>query len=171
MGDQQPLVLVVGATGTTGRSVADAILATGVFVCTIIQINMDVYLLTTPCIQRIAALVRPSSLSKPAVSELQACGVEIRSGDLKDSVESLKKSLEGVEILIITVVHTAIGDQAAIIHAAKEVGVKRVVPSDFGMPGRMGVRTLHDMVCAIFLIAVYTCGHLINVCRNWASAS
>ena len=38
MGDQQPLVLVVGTTGTTGGSVTDAILATGVFVCTIIHI-------------------------------------------------------------------------------------------------------------------------------------
>ncbi|KAM5545173.1 hypothetical protein V8D89_001284 [Ganoderma adspersum] len=124
MASQKPLVAVLGATGNTGKSITTALLASGDF--------------------RVAAIVRPSSLSKPAVADLRARGVEIRTGDLNDSVESLKKSLTGADILVCTVVVWALGAQRDIIRAAKEVGVQRVVPCDFGAIGARGVRALYD---------------------------
>ncbi|TBU26592.1 NAD(P)-binding protein [Dichomitus squalens] len=124
MTGQQPLVLIIGSTGNTGNGITKALVASGNF--------------------RVAALIRPSSLDKPAVSELRAQGIEIRAGDIKDDSESLKKVLEGVDILISTVVRSAIQDQRDIFRAAKEVGVQRVIPCDFGSPGARGVRYLHD---------------------------
>ena len=90
--------------------------------------------------------MRPSSLSKPAVADLRARGVEIRTGDLNDGVESLKQTLAGADILVSAVVPSAIREQRDIIRAAKEVRVQRVVPCDFGTPGAKGVRALHDEV-------------------------
>lgn len=90
--------------------------------------------------------MRPSSLSKPAVADLRAHGVEIRTGDLNDSVESLKKTLERADILVCVVVAWQLGAQRDIIRAAKEVGVHRVVPCDFGTIGARGVRALYDVV-------------------------
>ena len=97
-------------------------------------------------IQRVAAIVRPASLSKPAVSDFRARGVEIRTGDLNDGVESLKQTLNGADILVCVVVAWEVGSQRDIIRAAKEVGVQRVVPCDFGTPGAKGVRALFDEV-------------------------
>ncbi|PIL32960.1 hypothetical protein GSI_05078 [Ganoderma sinense ZZ0214-1] len=125
MASQKPLVAVLGATGNTGKNITDALLASGDF--------------------RVAAIVRPSSLSKPAVADLRARGVEIRTGDLSDGVESLTKTLAGTDILVCTVATWALGAQRDIIRAAKEVGVQRVVPCDFGTIGARGVRELYDV--------------------------
>ena len=92
-------------------------------------------------------LVRPTSVSKPAIVELKASGVEIRVGQLTDDYEKLKEHLQGVDILISAVDARVVRDQREIFRAAKEVGVKRVIPSDFGTPGAKGVRVAHDMVC------------------------
>ncbi|CCM04178.1 uncharacterized protein FIBRA_06340 [Fibroporia radiculosa] len=120
-----PLVIILGATGRTGQSIADALLDSGKF--------------------RVGAITRPGSISKPEVEALRAKGVEIRATDpSSDSLEKLKEALSGAEVLISAVSATAIDGQKTIIAAAKEVGVKRVVPCDFGTPGRRGVRALHD---------------------------
>ena len=86
-------------------------------------------------------------MSKPAVAEFRAAGAEIRTGDVLDGVESLKKTLEGVNILVSAVVAWSIDDQRDLIRAAKAVGVQRVVPCDFVTPGAKGVRVLLDKVC------------------------
>ncbi|KAI0692307.1 NAD-P-binding protein [Cerioporus squamosus] len=127
--NNKPLVLLVGATGLTGKSIVKGILESGNF--------------------RLAALVRPSSSSKPDINALRAAGVEIRLGDIHDGVERLKTALSGVDILISAVSGWLIPDQKDIIRAAKEVGVKRVVPCDFSTPGAKGVRALHDAKHAI----------------------
>ncbi|KAI0628426.1 NAD-P-binding protein [Trametes polyzona] len=119
-----PLVLVVGATGHTGGSIVKGLLASGKF--------------------RVAALVRPASQSKPVTEELRASGVEIRLGDLKDGIPKLKEALAGVDIVISSVLAWILEDQKDLFRAAKEVGVKRVVPCDFATPGKPGVRDLHD---------------------------
>ncbi|KAI0764295.1 NAD-P-binding protein [Trametes elegans] len=124
MASEKPLVLVVGATGYTGQSIVKGLLDSGNF--------------------RVAALVRPSSVSKPATESLRASGVEIRIGDITDGVEKLKEILAGVDVLISAVVAWAVLQQKDIIRAAKEVGVKRVVPCDFATPGKKGVRVLND---------------------------
>lgn len=97
--------------------------------------------------QRVAALVRPASQSKPNTEALRASGVEIRLGDLTDGVAKLKEILAGVDLVISAVIASAIESQKDIIYAAKEVGVKRFVPCDFGTPGKRGVRHLLDAVC------------------------
>ena len=84
------------------------------------------------------------------MSDFRARGVEIRTGDLNDGVESLKKTLAGADIVVSTVVGWVISQQRDIIRAAKEVGIQRVVPCDFGTPGAKGVRALHDKACAVF---------------------
>ncbi|RPD58088.1 NAD-P-binding protein [Lentinus tigrinus ALCF2SS1-7] len=124
MASDKPLVLVVGATGSTGSSIVDGLLKSGNF--------------------RLAALVRPSSFIKPETEALRAAGVDIRLGDIHDSIDKLKATLSGVDILISVVLAWLIPDQKDIFRAAKEVGVKRVVPCDFGTPGVRGLRTLHD---------------------------
>ncbi|KZT03606.1 NAD(P)-binding protein [Laetiporus sulphureus 93-53] len=121
----KPLVLVVGGTGNTGKHITEALLNGRDF--------------------RVAVLTRPSSLSKPALESFRAKGAEIRTGDFRsDSVEKLKEALSGVDILISSINGFAILDQKPLLAAAKEVGVKRVIPCDFATPGKRGVRELND---------------------------
>ncbi|TBU31894.1 NAD(P)-binding protein [Dichomitus squalens] len=119
MSSYKPLVLLIGATGQTGSSILKGLLDSGA---------------------RVAALVRPSSISKPSTEVLRTSGVEIRAGDIKDSLDSLKKTLEGVNVLISAVGGPALGDQKDVMLAAEEAGVQRVVPCDFATPGAKGVR-------------------------------
>ena len=97
-------------------------------------------------VQRVAAMVRPCSASKPSLSYLKASGVEIRLGDLNDGLERLKSILGGVSILISAVGVREIASQRDIIRAAHAVGVRRVVPSDFAVPGAEGVFDVRDQV-------------------------
>ncbi|TBU52273.1 NAD-P-binding protein [Dichomitus squalens] len=129
MSSEKPLVLVLGATGKTGQSIVRGLLRSEEF--------------------RIAALIRPSSLSKPATEQLRTSGIDIRAGDITDDYESLKKTLQGVDTLSSSVFALLIEQQKDIFRAAKELGVKRVVPCDFGSPGARGVRVLHDMKLAM----------------------
>ncbi|TBU37815.1 NAD(P)-binding protein [Dichomitus squalens] len=125
MSSYKPLVLLIGATGQTGSSILKGLLDSGAV--------------------RVAALVRPSSISKPSTEVLRTSGVEIRAGDIKDSVDSLKKTLEGVDVLISAVGGPALGDQKDVVLAAEEAGVQRVVPCDFATPGAKGVRGVADI--------------------------
>ncbi|KAI0793808.1 NAD(P)-binding protein [Fomes fomentarius] len=120
----KPLALVLGATGQTGKSIVSGLLGAGEF--------------------RVAAAVRPSSLSKPAVEALRQSGVEIRVADIGDDVESLKKAFKDVSVVISAVDVPGIPLQKNAILAAKEAGVRRFVPNDFATPGARGVRELHD---------------------------
>ncbi|KAJ8455414.1 hypothetical protein ONZ51_g12470 [Trametes cubensis] len=129
MSTERPLVLVLGATGRTGQSIINALLASGNF--------------------RIAALVRQESISKPVIEAFRKSGVEIRVGDLKDSVEKLTEALAGVDIFISAVVAWLIEDQKVAIRAAKTAGVKRFIPCDFATPGEKGIRELHDQKLAV----------------------
>ncbi|KAI0740726.1 NAD-P-binding protein [Earliella scabrosa] len=125
MFDNKPLVLVLGATGRTGQSIVNGLLKSGEF--------------------RVAAMIRAASLSKPATEQLRAAGIEIREGDVVDDYEKLKQVVEGVDVLISAVNASAVPLQREIFRAAKEMGVKRVVPCDFGTPGSKGVRSYHDI--------------------------
>ena len=83
---------------------------------------------------------------KPETERLRAAGVEIREGDVTDDYEKLRKVVEGVDILISAVYALVVPLQRDIFRAAKEAGVKRVVPCDFATPGAKGVRSYHDIV-------------------------
>ncbi|KAI0364824.1 NAD-P-binding protein [Pilatotrama ljubarskyi] len=129
MANDKPLVLVLGATGFTGGSIVRGLLESGNF--------------------RVAALVRPASVNKAAAQEFRASGVEIRTGDVTNGVAQQKEALAGVDILISAVDGYLVAAQENILRAAKEVGIKRVVPCDFATPGEKGVRDLHDQKLAI----------------------
>ncbi|KAH9831955.1 uncharacterized protein C8Q71DRAFT_778803 [Rhodofomes roseus] len=125
MSANKPLVLVLGATGRTGRNVIKGLLESG-------QYN-------------VAALTRAASASKPEVDALRSQGVEIRTGDFAaDPPAKLAGYLEGVEVLLSTVSAEAISAQKPILKAAVDAGVKRIIPCDVGTPGAKGVRGLHD---------------------------
>ena len=100
------------------------------------------------------AAIRTASLGKPAVAELRAGGAEIREVDIAlDSADKLKAALADVDVLISAVEFHLIEKQKAILSAAKEAGVRRVVPCDFGTPGARGIRVLHDKVRFSFQMA------------------
>ena len=46
--------------------------------------------------------------------------------------ESIRSALTGIDVVISTIAVSALGSQAQIAEAAKEVGVKLFVPSEFG---------------------------------------
>ncbi|TFK78526.1 NAD-P-binding protein [Polyporus arcularius HHB13444] len=125
MATDKPTVLILGGTGYTGQSIVDGLLKSGNF--------------------RVAVLVRPTSVTKPATDKLKASGVEIRVGNLTDDYEKLKQHLQGVDVLISAVDARVIGQQREIFRAAKEVGVQRVIPCDWATPGARGVRMLTDV--------------------------
>ncbi|KAI1783501.1 NAD-P-binding protein [Ganoderma leucocontextum] len=130
MTGENPLVFVVGATGWTGTSIVQGLLKSGNF--------------------RIAALIRPASVVKPATQQLEAQGVEIRVGDIADGVEELTEALTGVDIIVSCVVPWLVHLQKDLFIAAKAAGtVKRVVPCDFASAGAPGVRALHDVKLAV----------------------
>ncbi|KAH9925898.1 NAD(P)-binding protein [Epithele typhae] len=126
MATTKPLICVVGATGNTGKNIVDDLLKSAKF--------------------RVVAFTRPSSSPKPDVETMCARGVEIRHADLLDGVEKLKAALEGIDVVISAVTALSILDQKDLVRAAKEVGVKRFIPCDFGTPGAKGVRVLFDDV-------------------------
>ena len=148
MSDNKPLVLVLGATGRTGQSIVNGLLKSGEFVGATPAHRTHIL---TKLVQRVAAMVRAASLSKPATEQLRAAGIEIREGDVADDYEKLKQVVEGVDVLISAVNASAVPLQREIFRAAKEMGVKRVVPCDFGTPGAKGVRSYHDIVSPSFL--------------------
>ncbi|OSX58481.1 hypothetical protein POSPLADRAFT_1041299 [Postia placenta MAD-698-R-SB12] len=124
MASTKPLVFVIGATGRTGGSIVDALIKSSKF--------------------RVTALIRPSSALKPEVEQLRARDVEIRLGDISDPHDKLTAVLSGVDVLISAVVARQITAQKGILSAAKDAGVKRVIPCEFGTPGARGIQVLHD---------------------------
>ncbi|PYH80200.1 aromatic alcohol reductase [Aspergillus brunneoviolaceus CBS 621.78] len=118
-------VLLVGAAGETGGSIANGLLE---------QPNFEVH-----------ALVRPRSAQKPAIVALQERGVQIRKGDLKGPEESLADVLTGIDVVISCVGPSEQQDQIPLAKAAKNAGVQRFVPCGFitvAPPG--GIMWLRD---------------------------
>ena len=141
------LVLVLGGTGLTGKSIVDGLLRSGNFVRTqLCPVLRHSTVLTDRCPQRVAVLIRPASMTKPVVGTLKASGIEIRVGDLIDDFQQLKQYLQGVDILISAVDARVVGKQRDFFRAAKEVGVQRVIPGDWATPGAKGMRVLADVV-------------------------
>ena len=65
---------------------------------------------------------------------------------MTDDFDKLKEYLQGVKILLSAVDARVVSDQKEIFRAAKEVGVERLVPCDWGTPGARGIRVLFDVV-------------------------
>ncbi|KAJ6034644.1 hypothetical protein N7460_008819 [Penicillium canescens] len=104
-------VLLVGAAGETGGSIANGLLDTGDF--------------------EVIALVRPISAQKPAITRLQDRGIQIRKCDLKAPEEELIEALAEIDVVISCVGPAEQQDQIPLAKAAKKTGVKRFVPCGF----------------------------------------
>ncbi|KAI5889668.1 NAD(P)-binding protein [Schizophyllum commune H4-8] len=128
MSQSKPLVVIFGATGETGRVIVDSLLASNDF--------------------RVAAVAR--NPSNADVVKLSERGVTIHQADLLSvTQERLQEILVGADTVIATVHPSCIEAQKKIIDAAKVVGVKRVVPDDFGTDAPKGVMLMHDKKLAI----------------------
>ncbi|KAH9925889.1 NAD-P-binding protein [Epithele typhae] len=121
----KPLALIIGASGLTGETITGAMLKAGDF--------------------RLAALIRPASMAKSSTEALRAQGIEIRAGDVTCDAKELKDALHGVHTVVSAVAFWHLLDQKNVIRAAKEAGVQRIVPCDFGTPGARGIRELLDI--------------------------
>ncbi|QPC78125.1 hypothetical protein HYE68_008877 [Fusarium pseudograminearum] len=115
-------VAILGATGQNGSSIVNGLLAST-------ETRFD-----------ITALVRPSSLKKPNVIELQGKGVNIMSFSINDPEDHLAAQLKGIEVLIVC----CLLDEIVLASAAKKAGVKRYVPCFYATVMPRGVQSLRD---------------------------
>ncbi|OTB00567.1 hypothetical protein M426DRAFT_15375 [Hypoxylon sp. CI-4A] len=118
-------VALVGATGRTGKSIVDGLLAS--------ETNFD-----------IVVLARPAAINGEAYNQLRSRSVHVVAADLRGPKEDLVSILKGVDVVISTIIYTNLDDQIPLAEAAKEAGVKRFVPSEFSTPATRGVLDLHD---------------------------
>ncbi|CAG8060181.1 unnamed protein product [Penicillium nalgiovense] len=115
-------VAILGATGQNGSSIVNGLLSST-------ETKFD-----------ITALVRPSSLKKPNVLDLQKRGINIVSFSLADSEDDVTAQLKGIDVLIVC----CLLDEVALANAAKKAGVKRYVPCFYASVMPRGVQTLRD---------------------------
>ncbi|PPJ55465.1 hypothetical protein CBER1_08033 [Cercospora berteroae] len=106
---------LLGATGETGSSIFNGLISS--------PQASDFH---------VTALVRPSSLSKPANQALKSHkNVSLRALDLTASHEEITSSLQGIEILISAIGAQEQLSQIQLATAAKAAGVKRFLPCAF----------------------------------------
>lgn len=107
-------VFIAGATGKVGEPITDAFL----------NEKWDVYV-----------LARPDSLNDPkkkaVLDQFKSRGVHLVEGDVSKP-ETFKEKLKGIDVVISTLSGGGFGAQLGLLNAAKESGVKRFVPSEFG---------------------------------------
>ncbi|CAF3538328.1 unnamed protein product [Fusarium graminearum] len=115
-------VAILGATGQNGSSIVNGLLA------------------STGTRFDITALVRPSSLKKPNVIELQGKGVSIMSFSINDPEDDLAAHLKGIDVLIVC----CLLDETILANAAKKAGVKRYIPCFYATVMPRGVQSLRD---------------------------
>ncbi|KAH7185033.1 uncharacterized protein B0J16DRAFT_124048 [Fusarium flagelliforme] len=119
-------VAIVGATGATGSSIVNGLLES--------ETQFD-----------ITALVRPSSIEKPATVALKEKGINIVAVDLQSSQDELVAALKGTDVVISAIYFESLYDEIPLSNAAKEAGVKRYVPCFFGTNAPRGIMRLHDV--------------------------
>ncbi|KAH9203971.1 hypothetical protein DL95DRAFT_471911 [Leptodontidium sp. 2 PMI_412] len=101
-------VAVIGASGNVGTPVVDALLTAGFIVTAIAR--------------------EESTSSYPA-------GVEVRKADLS-SLDALTKAFVGQDAVVSTIATSAVGGQNVLADAAIAAGVRRYIPSEFGINTR-----------------------------------
>jgi uncharacterized protein YbjT (DUF2867 family) len=78
------------------------------------------------------APVRPTTRGDPVkMKPLEAAGATIHEGDLND-YDSLVKACRTVDN-VISAVDVMVCDEGSLVRAVEEAGVKRCIPSDFGV--------------------------------------
>jgi nucleoside-diphosphate-sugar epimerase len=109
------IILLAGATGMLGGRIAH-------------------YLLEQPD-ARVRLLIRDIAGKKQALDPFAAKGAELIEGDLTDSA-SLDRATQGVDVIMSAVQggpDIIIDGQVALAEAGKRNGVRRILPSDFGL--------------------------------------
>lgn len=98
--------------------------------------------------QNVVVSTRPSSISKPSIEAYRAKGASIVPLEISLAThDELKELMKGADTVISVLVHTQLQLQRKLVDAAKDVRVKRFIPSDFGTTGKRGWRKLYDEVC------------------------
>ena len=108
-------ILLIGATGMLGGRIAE-------------------HLLDKPE-ARIRLLVRKAAAKRVLLGPFAAKGAELIEGDLADQA-SLERATQGVDVVVSAVQggpEVIIDGQVALARAAKRNGVRRILPSDFGL--------------------------------------
>ncbi|KAL3439818.1 NAD(P)-binding protein [Aspergillus insuetus] len=109
-------VAIIGASGVTGDSIVNALLAhpDGQF--------------------NVAALVRPGSLGNPAYGYLRQRGVEIIPADLGGPLNQLISVLSGIDVVISAIFYGSLDFEIPLATAAKAAGVGRFIQSAYNIP-------------------------------------
>ncbi|KAK7209398.1 hypothetical protein V2G26_016576 [Clonostachys chloroleuca] len=119
-------VAVLGATGATGTSIIKALQQAGNF--------------------SISALVRPSSIERPATRDLEAQGVRIIPFDLTDPVEESARKIQDYDVVLAAISIAATAQQIPLATVAKAAGVRRFVPCFYApVAPPKGVVALRDI--------------------------
>uniref|UniRef100_A0A0D2Y6E7 NmrA-like domain-containing protein n=1 Tax=Fusarium oxysporum (strain Fo5176) TaxID=660025 RepID=A0A0D2Y6E7_FUSOF len=92
----------------------------------------------------IVALVRPSSVEKPATITLKERGIKIVPIDLGGNHDELVAALEGIDTVISAIHFQSLDDEIPLSNAAKGAGVKRYVPCFFATIAPRGVMGIRD---------------------------
>ena len=105
-------ILIVGATGNLGPHIVKALVKEG---------------------HQVSALMRPSSMADATKTQpLRDQGVELVEGSMDDP-DSLKSACQHKDVVISCTGGDQILNQIHLAKAAKEAGVERFVPSEFGV--------------------------------------
>lgn len=118
-------ITVFGATGTAGSACVEELIRLGTF-------NVQVLARKSGQQEKRSALAPHSADAKHGIYERwRKAGVEVKLADVTDHAE-LIPALRGTDYLVSCVPINATESQYPLIWAAKEAGVERFVPSEFG---------------------------------------
>ncbi|KAF3801953.1 hypothetical protein GCG54_00015176 [Colletotrichum gloeosporioides] len=121
-------VAVYGAAGESAGLIVDQLLAS-----------------TTPCFE-VTALVRPSSISKPAYAKLAQRGVKVVAINLNGPDVEAARVLEGQDVVVASVPPNALDSQLPLIRASKLANINRFIPTAFAMAlDPNGISTVQPM--------------------------
>ncbi|KAF5655840.1 isoflavone reductase [Fusarium sp. NRRL 25303] len=123
-------IAIVGATGETGGSIVDGLLG-------------------SETQYEITALVRPSSVEKPATISLKERGIKIVPIDLGGNHDKLVAALTGIDTVISAIHFQSLHNEIPLSNAAKQAGVERYVPCFFATIAPRGVMDARDRKEAI----------------------
>ncbi len=105
-------ILIIGATGNLGPHLVKEFTSAG---------------------HEVTAMMHPSSLVNPDKTDpLKALGVKLVSGDMSES-NTLQSACTGQDVVVSAVGGEQIMMQVALAEAAAAAGVKRLIPSEFGV--------------------------------------
>jgi hypothetical protein len=117
--DQTIIVAILGAAGESGGLILNGLLD---FPTSHNYINRN--LIGVDAIQEVTALVRPSSISKPAYGKVSSRGVKLITIDLNQPDTQICESLQGFYIVIASVPLNVLKSQIPLARAAKLANVE-----------------------------------------------